>query len=84
VCDQSRAARCAQHRYDTIISPADALGISHEHAVRKLSAATTNGLVAWARDDGRFTDVDADRRFAHASTAGLEQLHRLEGRQPGR
>jgi DNA-binding IclR family transcriptional regulator len=69
---------------NTVTSLADALGISHEQAARQLSAATTNGLVVWADDDGQFTDVDADRRYAHASTAGLELLRRLQERQPGR
>ena len=68
---------------NTVTSLADALGISHEQASQQLSAATTNGLVAWADENGQFTDVDADRRYAHASTAGLEQLHRLRERQPG-
>jgi DNA-binding IclR family transcriptional regulator len=69
---------------NTATGIANALGISHAETERQLRAATASGLVAWEDDDRQFTDVAADRRYAHASTAGLEQLHRLRERQPGR
>ena len=57
---------------------ASTLGIAYDEASRQLSAATQRGLVVWQDDDHHFTDVAADRRFAHLSTAGLKELHRLE------
>ena len=69
---------------NTVTSVANALGISHAETARQLRAATASGLVAWEDDDRQFIEVAAARRYAHASTAGLEQLHRLRERQPGR
>ncbi|MFZ0385863.1 MAG: hypothetical protein WAL22_09375 [Solirubrobacteraceae bacterium] len=61
---------------NTVAGVASALGISRAEAARQLSAATASGLIAWEDDASHFTDVDATRRFAHLSTAGLEELHR--------
>jgi DNA-binding IclR family transcriptional regulator len=61
---------------NTVTGVASALGISHAEAARQLTAATASGLIAWEDDAGHFTDVDATRRFAHLSTAGLKELHR--------
>lgn len=62
----------------TVTDVARALGIRHAEAARELSAATMSGLITWEDVDGHFTSVDAARRFAHLSTAGLERLQRLQ------
>jgi DNA-binding IclR family transcriptional regulator len=60
-----------------VTSIASTLGIPFAEAERQLGAATAGGLVIWQDDDHHFTDADVDRRFAHLSTAGLKELHRL-------
>jgi DNA-binding IclR family transcriptional regulator len=69
---------------NTVTTVAAALGLSSEETARQLSAATARGLVIWADDQSHFTEVDAARRFAHLSTAGLTELHRRRQAAPGR
>jgi DNA-binding IclR family transcriptional regulator len=67
----------------TVTTVATALGISRAEAARQLSATTVSGLVGWEDDDSHLTH-EADRRFARLSTAGLEELHRLQEAAAGR
>ena len=69
---------------NTVAAVATALGISRAEAARQLSAATAGGLVGWEDGDSHLTDLEADRRFARLSTAGLEELHRLQEAAAGR
>ena len=69
---------------NTVATVATTLGISRAEAAQQLSAATASGLIGWEDDDRHSTDVDADRRFARLSTAGLEELHRLQEAAAGR
>jgi DNA-binding IclR family transcriptional regulator len=69
---------------NTVTTVATALGISRAEAARQLSAATAGGLVGWVDDDSHLTHLDAGRRFARLSTAGLEELARLQEAAAGR
>jgi hypothetical protein len=62
---------------DTITSVAAALGIPDLEAKRRLSAATTRGLVIWADRDDHFTEIDMARRSVRLSTPGLMELELL-------
>jgi hypothetical protein len=69
---------------NTVTTVATALGISRAEAARQLSVATASDLVGWEDDHSHSTDLEADRRFARLSTAGLEELHRLQEAAAGR
>jgi DNA-binding IclR family transcriptional regulator len=69
---------------NTVTTVATVLGISRAEAARQLSAATASGLVGWEDADSHLTHLEADRRFARLSTAGLEELHRLQEAAAGR
>ena len=69
---------------NTVATVATTLGISRAEAAQQLSAATPSGLVGWEDDDSHLTHLEADRRFARLSTAGLEELHRLQEAAAGR
>jgi hypothetical protein len=68
---------------NTVTSVANALGISSAEAMQQLSAATARGLVTWEDDDSHLTELDAPHRFAHLSTAGREERHRLKAAPAG-
>jgi hypothetical protein len=69
---------------NTVRAVATALASHAGRPARQLSAATASGFVGWEDADSHLTHLDADRRFARLSTAGLEELHRLQEAAAGR